>query len=254
MSRRSFFLAAGIVGALLALGGSFVYALLRYEPSYYRLYEPPEAETRARCSQEFIRECLGVVNAVDGERDWYAQLSDEQINSYLAEDFLRQGLAGKFLPEGISEPRVFFERERMRLAFRYKSRFVNTVVSLSLRLWLPAGETNVVALQLERFNAGLLPFSAQWLLERISEVARQNNVEVSWYRHEGHPVALLRFQADRARPTLQLKTVKIEPGLIYLHGRSSDARAAGPPRDEGLEPHQVLELFAPLVAAGVAGQ
>lgn len=254
MSRRSFFLAVGIVAALLALGGGFVYALLRYEPGYYRNYEPPAAELRARCSQEFIKECLEVVNAVDGERDWYARLSDEQINSYLAEDFLRQGLAEKFLPEGVTEPRVFFEPERMRLAFRYKSRFVNTVISLSLRLWLPTGETNVVALQLERFNAGLLPFSAQWLLERIGEVARQNNVEVSWYRHEGHPVALLRFQADRARPTLQLKTVKIEPGLMLLHGRSNDARAAGRRPDEALEPRQVMELFAPLVAAGVAGQ
>jgi hypothetical protein len=29
--------------------------------------------------------------------------------------------------------------------------------------------------------------------ERISEVARQNEIEVNWYRHDGYPVAVVRF-------------------------------------------------------------
>jgi hypothetical protein len=257
MSRRSFFLAAGIALALLGLSGTLLYALLRYEPGYYRRYEALPVDQRARCSGELIREMAEVYNAVGAEREWCARLTEEQINSYLVEDFVRQGVA-KMLPDEISEPRVLFEPERMRLAFRYKSRFVSTVVSLSLRIWLPAGETNVVALQLERFQAGLLPFSAQWLLEQVSDAARRNNVEVSWYRHEGHPVALLRFQANRERPTLRLKTVKINQGVIYIHGRSNDERACADGPDgrgpaEVLAPKQVMELFAPLVG-GSGGQ
>jgi hypothetical protein len=253
MSRRSFFLATGIAVALLALAGTLLYALLRYEPGYYRRYEAPPGDQRADCSRELIRELSRVHNAVVGERPWCARLTDEQINSYLVEDFVRQGV-NKMLPEEISEPRVVFEPERMRLAFRYRSRFVSTVVSLTLRIWLPAGETNVVALQLERFHAGLLPFSAQWLLEQISDTARRNNVEVSWYRHEGHPVALLRFQADRERPTLRLKTVKIDQGVIYIHGRSNDERASADGAEgrggpaQILAPKQVMELFAPQAA------
>jgi hypothetical protein len=253
MSRRSFVLACVVAVALLGLSGTLLYALLRYEPNYYRRYEDLPTDERARCSRELIREVAEVHNAMTGEREWCARLTEEQINSYLVEDFVRHGMA-KMLPDEISEPRVLFEPERMRLAFRYKSRFVSTVVSLSVRIWLPAGETNVVALQLERFHAGLLPFSAQWLLEQISEAGRRNNVEVSWYRHEGHPVALLRFQADRERPTLRLKTVKINQGVIYIHGRSHDERAcadgAGPP--EVLAPRQVMELFAPLITGGPA--
>src|SRR5205807_7493140 len=71
------------------------------------------------------------------------------------------------------------------------------LVSLSLCAWLTPAETNVLALKLERFDAGLLPCSAQWLLERISETARQHNIDVSWYRHEGHPVALIRSEERR---------------------------------------------------------
>ena len=65
-------------------------------------------------------------------------------------------------------------------------------------------------MRLEHIDAGLVPFTAQWLLERISEVARNNDIEVNWYRHEGYPVALIRFQADQARPTLQFKAVQFE--------------------------------------------
>ena len=124
--------------------------------------------------------------------------------------------------------------ERMRLAFRYRSRLICTVVSLDLRIWLPKGESNVVAIQLEGLRAGALPFKAQWLLEQISEVGRQNGIEVNWYRHDGHPVALLRFQADHPRPTLQLKAVQLEEGRITIRGRSGDARAALPFRARAL--------------------
>jgi hypothetical protein len=116
----------------------------------------------------------------------------------------------------------------MRLSFRYRSRFITTVISLQLRVWVPRGEPTVVALGLESFRAGLVPFTAQWLLERISEVARQNSIEVSWYRHEGHPVALVRFQADQPRPTLELKAVQFEPGRITIHGQCTEPRAEAP--------------------------
>jgi hypothetical protein len=59
-------------------------------------------------------------------------------------------------------------------------------------------------------------------LERISEVGRQNGVDVNWYRHEGRPTALLRFQADKPQATLQLRAVKIEEGAITIQGTSTD--------------------------------
>ncbi|MFO0841243.1 MAG: hypothetical protein U0797_02445 [Gemmataceae bacterium] len=157
---------------------------------------------------------------------WFGEFSDERINSYLDEEFMRCGLGGKVLPDGVSEPRVIFDDDRLQLAFRYRSRLINTVVSISARVWLPKAETNVVAVQLQGVRAGALPFTAQWLLERVSDSARQNGIEVNWYRHEGHPVALLRFQADQARPTLQLTAIQIEHGKITIHGRSAEERAA----------------------------
>ena len=55
-------------------------------------------------------------------------------------------------------------------------------------------------------------------------MARNNGIEVSWFRHEGYPVALIRFQADQARPTLQFKAVQFEQGSITIHGRSREGQ------------------------------
>ena len=57
--------------------------------------------------------------------------------------------------------------------------------------------------QLSR-RAGALPIPEQTLLAQISELLAKRNIEVTPYRHEGHLVALLRFQAENARPLAQL--------------------------------------------------
>lgn len=233
MSRRSFLVAVGIV--VLLVGGltTALLLLVQHEPEYYRRAMITQGERRTKLSQEFLSEFSEFWSALSGDRDWYARFTDEQINSYFDEAFTHCGLAEKLLPERICEPRIIFEQDRMRLAFRYRGRIFNPVVSVTLRIWLPSTETNVIALQLEGISAGLVPFTAQWLLEHISETARQNGIEVQWYRHQGHPVALLRFQADQARPTLQFKGVQFDNGSITLHGRSAESRAALPsqPRD-----------------------
>jgi hypothetical protein len=233
MSRRSFLVGVGIV-AFLALGlGTALVVLVRYEPHRYAAAPLPPLERQIERSREFVTEFFELIGATHGDREWYARFTDEQINSYLHQGFVQSGLSERLLPEGISEPRIVFEPQRIRLAFRYQTRLFSTVVSVAMRVWLPKGEPNVLALQLERFEWGVLPISAQWLLERISEVGRQNGIEVTWYRHNGHPVALLRFQTDQARSTLQLRAVQINQGEIHIQGRSTDGRAVsqltGPP-------------------------
>ena len=218
MSRRT--LVVAMVSPLLLLGvGGILMLMLRYEPGHYR-QALVEADRRPALAREFTTRFFDFWNASQSnDRDWNGKFTDEQINS-----FFQAGQADKLFPEGISDPRVVFEPERMRLAFRYRSGLINTIISISMKMWLPGSESNVLALQLERIDAGLVPFSAQWLLERISEAARNNGIEVNWYRHEGYPIALIRFQADQARPTLQLEAVQFEQGSITIHGRSREGQ------------------------------
>lgn len=236
MTRRTL----ATIATLLILGGlagGTLLALLRYEPEWYREALPPASEVRTQRSQEFLTEFHDLLNSV-GDPRWFAQFTDEQINSFLEEGFKHSGLAARMLPDDITDPRVILEPEKLRLAFRYGRGTWSTVVSIETRIWLPRQEPNVAALELVGFQLGALPISVQSLLERVSEVGRSNGIEVTWYRapETGHPVAILRFQADRDRATVHLESVKLEQGKLIIQGRSIQGTVQGAPfAPSGLE-------------------
>jgi hypothetical protein len=230
MSRRSFLVAVGVVVLFLFTIVAGAWLLLRHEPRLYpALVRLEEEKDRVKCSQEFVKEFLSVYNGIKNGGEWDGRFTDTQVNCYLTEGLVAQGF-DRFLPRGISDPRVQFESGRIHICFRYRRGPISTVVSVVVRIWLPAGEPNALAVKLESLKAGLIPISPHWLLQHISDLAQSNGVEVNWYRHEGMPVALVRFEADRPRPTLQLTSARVEDGTITIQGKSTDPNLAGAPR------------------------
>jgi hypothetical protein len=231
MSRRSFILAIAIFIVLFCGGGSTLVLLVRYEPaSYVEAAVPPEPD-RAHYSRKFKDELCQLIAAFNEEGDlhpepdregWGIRFKEEEINSYFAESFVQQGLEENLLPAGITRPRVKILKDKVRLACRYGSGFWSTVMSIDFRVWLAKHEANVVALQIVGFHAGALPISAQSFLEQVSQKGRDNNITVDWYRHEGYPVALLRFQPDKPRTPFVLQNITLEDGAILIQGRSND--------------------------------
>ncbi len=227
MPRRSLIMAIAL-SAVLGGGAAVLLCLLvRYEPAPFQAAVLPPSENRKQLSREFITEFMDAYSAWTGngkgeEPDWRADFTEEQINSYFNETFVTSGLAEQLLPDTISQPRVVFEPDKVRIAFRYGRGFWSTLVSIDLRAWVARDEPNVLALQLIGFHAGALPISAQSMLEPAVELGRQHGIDINWYRHEGYPVALLRFQADQPRPTLELRLVQIAQGAITLQGRFND--------------------------------
>lgn len=224
MSRRSFLLAIAIFFCLTCGVSATLWMLVRYEPRIYlRAIVPPGAD-RHKLSEDCQRELMNLYNSVVDQDDqgWVHRFTEEQINSYLAEHFVQTRLEQQLLPEGVSQPRFVIEPDKVRVFFRYGSGLWSTIVSIDLRLWLVKGEPNVVALKLVGFHAGALPISAQSLLESITKICQDNGIGVDWYRDDGAPVALLRFQAEQPHPTLELETIKLEPGAIHIEGRTKD--------------------------------
>jgi hypothetical protein len=221
MSRRSFFLAVGILGILVCGTAAVLFSLVRHEPSHYARTTVPPGAQRERLSDEFFQEFCAFLSTVARERKWYVSFTEQQVNSYFEEDFVKSGLDKRLLPEGISRPRIAFDADKIRLAFRYGCGLWSSIISIDFRVRVTK-ERNVVALELIGFHAGALPISAQSLLERVSEVGRQNGVEVAWYRDNGHPVALLRFQAEQPRTTLELEAIELKAGSITVLGNSTD--------------------------------
>jgi hypothetical protein len=226
MTRKSLILAIGIVLFLLGSAGAALYLLARYEPAFYVRGNIAPGDQRKALSGECIAEFFKVLNGIARDRgEWEGRLKEEQVNSYFAEDFITNHSVEYPLPDGFSEPRVALEADRIRLGFRYGSGWKSTVISIDMRVWLIAREPNAVALKFERIHAGALPISAQSLLDRVADFAHQKDIEATWYRHNGRPVLVLRFEADKSNPRFRLLQLELRPGMLRIHGKSLDGSA-----------------------------
>ncbi|HVS35590.1 MAG TPA: hypothetical protein VMS17_08410, partial [Gemmataceae bacterium] len=108
MSRRSFCVALGLVVLLLGGAGVLVYLVVGYEPDLYAKAVAPSPEVRAQRSQEFLTEFFALYNdAGHADQNWGVQFTDEQINSYMEEGFIKQHIA--HLPDHVSRPHIVFE-------------------------------------------------------------------------------------------------------------------------------------------------
>jgi hypothetical protein len=230
MSRKSLFL--GLVVALLLVGSTagILIALLRYEDSEFRSCSlPPGAERKEQCNA-FLQEIVDLKDKIqDNSKSplWDAQFTEKQINSFFDDGLSKGGWDTVFDREGIHDPKVIVKQDRIRLGFRYGTGFWSTRIAIDFRVWIAPNESNVVCLELQGLHAGLLPISAHSLLERVSDMVREN-VEVTWYRHKGNPVALLHFQKDQARTSVRLKSLVLQPGKITFSGEVIESGGRAP--------------------------
>lgn len=219
MSRKKWILLSCVVVVLGTLGA--LAAMLKHEPGYYRRAAVPTGPERKTLSTACLGRFAQLFSCLkDGSGEWDIKVSQGQLNSFFAEEFIRLGLAEDFAKYNITDPRVVLEDDRLRLGFRYGSGLWSTVVTYDLKLWRAPRDQSVVAVEILGRKAGAVPLSTHGLLKEMTEVAKRRNVEVSWYRHDGNPVALIRFQADRTRPSFRLRRLDVRNGMINIGGVS----------------------------------
>lgn len=216
---------AWALGAVLALGTATtgtLLAMVRHEPAFYRRQAVPAGAARTeRCGEfkaEFTQFLDGLVN--QPRHGWYARMTDLQVNSYLEEDCEGENLLK--LPKEIEEPRVAFEADRVRLGFRHGEGWLRAVIVMDLRIWLAPGQSNTVAVEVRGLRRGALPLSTHPLMEKISEAARQHGLDVTWYRNDGFPVAVVRAQSEQSRQAGQIQRVELKPGELVIGGAGTD--------------------------------
>jgi hypothetical protein len=226
MRRRSLILALLVVLFLLGGVSTTLALLVSHEPAYYRRGAIAAGKQRQAWSNQFLEEFAHLYNALQQDDSWRAEFTAEQINAYLQDGFISSGVDEKMLPDRVEAPRIGLDDDCLRLGFRYGFGRWNAIITIDLRVWVAKSEANTVGLELIGLHAGSLPISAQSLLEHVSEAARRSGVDVSWYRYDGHPVALLRFGADQPRNPVHLKGVEIKVGRLILQGRSTSVNPA----------------------------
>ena len=211
----------GLTVLLLAGIAGGVIAALKHEPSFYQRCAMEPGETRKQQSEQFMKQFWKLINRIiDGRGQWSFHFTEAQTNCYFEEDFVRLGDAEALAKLGVRSPRVHFDKDTMRVAFRYGSGIWSTVLTYEVRVWLVPKEVNTLAVEILQRKAGGLPIAAQSLLNDFKELARNKNIDVTWYRHDGNPVALIRFPNSRTRPNAQLLRFEVANGQLVIEGQS----------------------------------
>ena len=239
--RRKVILVSIIVGLVVAL---LVVAILmvKHEPEFFRSKSVPAGAQRTTWSKEFQGELFTkLFGGITSQQElWKAEFTEQQVNSYFSEGFIESGVANTILPDGVSDLRVSFAGDRIRLGFRYGSSPWDTTMTMDFRIWLAQKEPNVVAIQLLGVHAGAIPVSAKSLLKQIGDMAQKERIDVNWYRYEGHPVAVLRFQSSKPRATWQLQNVQVQKSKLIIAGKTRD-----PSQEVAKIPNKKLEGAEP---------
>jgi hypothetical protein len=224
MRKRKMCLLCGFTASVVFTLFTAVVLVLKHEPTFYGRSYVPASPERKQLSTQFVNRFGQLMVDVGVDRGtWNYSFSETQLNSFFAEDFVNYGEADNLRKLHISEPRLLIDDDHVRLAFRYGHGLWSTVMSYDLKVWIVPREPNVLAVEVLGRRAGALPISSQTMINELAELASRHNMEVTAYRHNGHPVALIRFQADRARPTTILQCLKLEPGNVTVAGTSPDA-------------------------------
>ncbi len=222
MRRRHYLLTGCLLVGCLSLSAGVIGFLVLHVPVYYRSLSIAESPYRTQAARAFQANISKLMDSFINESVWSTRFTPEQINCYFQEDFVHSGGLDPFSKANLHEPRIMFLEDRLRIAVRYGQGFWSTILTVDVRFWVAAAEPNVVVLELLGVRAGALPMPSQWLLESIAEATRTVNIEVNWYRHDGHPVALMRFQADQIRPTYQILNLRIDERQLMIEGQSLD--------------------------------
>lgn len=207
------------LGATASVG-----AMLLHVPAFYvRSAEPPGDERVAASNEFLVKEFFQfATDFKSGKGPWSFAFTQKQLNSFFAEHFEKHGDADNFRKIGISNPRVELGTDEVHLGFRYGEGTWSTVLTYDLKLWLAQSEVNALVIEVRRRRAGALSIPSQHVFQELTELGKKHNIDITWYRHEGNPVAVVKFQSDRQRPTAQLRRLEVVPGKITVQGVSFD--------------------------------
>ena len=161
-------------------------------------------------------------NDLEQGESWELQLTDEQINGWLATD-LPEKFPG-LLPGEAEDPRVAFQAGMTHVACRLNTPKLKTVLSLVLDAYLTE-ETNQIAIRIDKARAGMVPVPLKGVLESVATAAEQSGLQLRWTLDDGDPVALIQFPTDREdlRSGVVIQSLQIDEGRITVTGTADDS-------------------------------
>jgi hypothetical protein len=223
--------AGGVLVLALALG-TFICAL-RYVPGFYSQSRLADIDGQRKGNDAMLETATALANTSRREGNWYAQITEQQINGWLAVDLVQNHQ--DLLPPAVGEPRVHIEPGRAIVACTYQYCGLSTVVTATFEMYL--AEPRVVALRIHATRAGLLPVPMTPIVDGVAKAAERLNLRVEWRQMHGDPVALITLPAAQTETTVyRLDAFELRNQEIYLAGRTGPLQVPDSPSSEPARP------------------
>lgn len=226
-----------IVGTAIPLA---VWRSLTYEPPFYRNLAAKDRQLRRVEADRFVSQTFQLRNDIANESYWEASFTDEEVNAWIAEDLVTH--FAEYLPDGVRDPLLVFELDRVTLAFKLDRGPFTSLVWVVARVQV--AEDNTLALHLEKIRAGAMPISPDEVVGPIVNRARAHGLDVDWSSDRGETVVYIRYSPTPERLDVVLERVIVLDGRLYLSGRSD--REAGRVSDLTLPSRRVLQIKFPI--------
>jgi hypothetical protein len=184
---------------------------------------PPERQREA--GDRLLESAAALVSNVQKEGEWQAIFTSEQINGWLATQ-LDETFPG-LLPEYVLDPRVTVGPDGILFGCRYLKGNVETVVSLKAELFV--NESNVLKVRLRHARAGAFPLPLGNVLEGVTRVATDLELQLSWLQADGDPVAVIRLHPSDDKVFYRLEKLQLGDNEVFVAGYTVPRESDGSP-------------------------
>jgi hypothetical protein len=212
--------AVAVALAAVVVAASLLVAARRVPP-FYRQALTCDAIAARRASQEMGSLATALLNQTRKPGRWNGLFTTAQINGWLAVDLTNH--QRQLLAEGIGNPRVAIDGDRVQIGFHWRRGGMETVGSVELGVSLI--EPNVVAFRLYAARAGCLPLPQGSVIERISQLASRAEIPLYWTQTDGDPVAIVTLPPGDLGDDRQiwLERLELHDGQIQVTGHTRKA-------------------------------
>ena len=202
------------------LAGAYYFS--QQEPDFYRsaLRQSPEAAKRK--GTELESKFWEIYNAVLEQDRWRGEVSQDQINGWLATELLEK--FPELLSEDvISKPRVAISRGEISIAGRAQYHGISGIVVGKLDCF-KTDQNNSFAIRFRSFYAGIIPVPIKSFADQITKGFNHIGYQTKWTELEGDPLLIVIVPEEdliiHGLYRLDIETIDIEQEKIVVSGKT----------------------------------
>jgi uncharacterized protein YpmS len=194
--------------------------LAQKPPEFYAVIIENESVTSSaqvhEKAESLVQDFMQLRNDLANDPEWAFRLTEETVNAWLAENPLQSRFPE--VPPELSDLRLKFEMERIRIAFRWRGKPLESVVSIAIKPEVLA--SNEIQIGFEQIQAGALPVGISRFQQIIEDAINQNGKVAEWVDSKEIPTLKLKISPRLEKRLIVIEKTTVIDKEIRLSGKS----------------------------------